>query len=81
MTHTIAFFITPHGFGHASRATGLMQAIAQQVPDSKFIVFSTIPEWFFHEARLQVKTIPLQCDVGVVQKHLSLKILKPLSKN
>lgn len=68
MTQTIAFFITPHGFGHASRATGLMQAISQQIPDSKFIVFSTIPEWFFQEARLQVKTIPLQCDVGVVQK-------------
>ena len=68
MTQTIAFFITPHGFGHASRATGLMQAIAQQIPDSEFIVFSTIPEWFYQEAHLQVKTIPLQCDVGVVQK-------------
>ncbi len=68
MTQTIAFFITPHGFGHASRATGLMQALAQQVPDSEFIVFSTIPKWFFQEAHLRVKTIPLQCDVGVVQK-------------
>ena len=76
MTQTIAFFITPHGFGHASRATGLMQAIAHQIPESEFIVFSTIPDWFFQEARLQVKTIPLQCDVGFVQKTPFIEDLK-----
>ena len=43
----IAYFITPHGFGHASRACAVMSAIHQNENNIHFDIFTTIPEWFF----------------------------------
>jgi len=68
MTKNIAYFITPHGFGHASRATGVMQAIQQSIPEAHFTIFSTLPNWFFEESQIKAEVIPTNCDVGVVQK-------------
>ena len=46
----IAYFISPHGFGHAARASAVIQAIADLFPDIQFEIFTTVPEWFFKES-------------------------------
>ena len=50
MTHTnrYAFFVTPHGFGHAGRASAVMSAILARQPDAFFEIFTRVPDWFFH---------------------------------
>lgn len=65
---TVAYFITSHGFGHASRATAVMQAIQRQQPEVKFLIFTTVPEWFFADQRLTTyEYIPSTHDVGLAQ--------------
>lgn len=46
--HRFAFFVTPHGYGHAARASAVMEAIRQQQPDAFFEIFTRVPEWFFN---------------------------------
>ena len=47
---SIAYFISSHGFGHAARATAVMQAIAENDPSVRFDIFTAVPSWFFHES-------------------------------
>lgn len=63
----IAYFISPHGFGHAARACAVMTALAAQQP-CQFEIFTTVPEWFFAESLLYPFTYhTCQTDVGLVQ--------------
>ena len=65
---TIAYFISPHGFGHASRATAVMQAMQRKENSIVFTIFTTVPEWFFADQGLnQYEFIPSLHDVGLVQ--------------
>ena len=43
----IAYFISPHGFGHAARAAAVMQAISDTDAAVGFEIFTTVPSWFF----------------------------------
>jgi hypothetical protein len=67
-TEAIAYFISPHGFGHAARASAVMNAVHAVDPTIRFEIFTTVPPWFFEESL----TVPyayhtLQTDVGLVQ--------------
>lgn len=67
--HSIGYFISPHGFGHAARASAVMAAMHGVNPSIRFEIFTTIPEWFF----LQSLSGPFtyhSCltDVGMVQE-------------
>jgi hypothetical protein len=64
----IACFISPHGFGHAARAAALMDALARTDLRPVFEIFTTVPDWFFHDSL----SAPFHChrlktDVGFVQ--------------
>jgi hypothetical protein len=48
----IAVFITPHGFGHAARASAVMLELHQMVPELIFHIYTQVPEWFFIESQL-----------------------------
>jgi hypothetical protein len=66
---TIAWFISAHGFGHAARASALMAAIRRIRPDAEFLVYTTVPAWFFDDPAIQpLRVRNLETDVGVVQK-------------
>jgi UDP:flavonoid glycosyltransferase YjiC (YdhE family) len=64
----VAFFVSGHGYGHATRASTVMAALRQRAPELHFHVFSDAPAWVFaaslsggfthHSARV---------DVGLVQ--------------
>lgn len=65
----VAFYITGHGFGHAKRMTIVASVLAEQVPDLRLTIISTVPEWLL---RLNL-AVPFQLrvralDVGVIQR-------------
>jgi UDP:flavonoid glycosyltransferase YjiC (YdhE family) len=69
----IAYFISPHGFGHAARAAAVMNALDRQHPKIHFEVFSLVPRWFFSESLTAPFTYhSLLTDIGLAQES-SLK--------
>jgi UDP:flavonoid glycosyltransferase YjiC (YdhE family) len=66
----VAYFITPHGFGHAARACAVMEALHRAKTGLFFEVFTTIPEWFFRESLdCNIAYHPFVSDVGLIQKN------------
>lgn len=67
--HRIAYFITPHGFGHAARASAVMDAVSKTDPSVSFDIFTTVPRWFFEDSFSgRFAYHEFQTDVGLVQK-------------
>jgi L-arabinokinase len=63
----IVFYVSGHGFGHASRDVELVNAIAAADPDARFVARTMIPDWLFARARTTVDVQPLATDTGLVQ--------------
>lgn len=64
----LAYFITPHGFGHAARACAVLEALAGRCPHLRPELFTTVPRWFFEESLGRVFGYhPCPCDLGLVQ--------------
>jgi hypothetical protein len=71
----VAYFVSPHGFGHAARACAVMSAVARCAPDVRFEVFTEVPEWFFLDSLSGRFTYhSLRSDVGLIQRS-------PLTEN
>ena len=65
---TVVFYISGHGFGHASRSIEIINALVERRPDARIIVRSQAAPWLFSlSARPGVALEPLPCDTGVVQ--------------
>ncbi len=65
---SIAYFITSHGFGHAARASAVMNAIYARWPYVSFEIFTLTPQWFFTNClKAPFAWHPQQTDVGLVQ--------------
>lgn len=66
---SIAYFISPHGYGHAARACAVMAAMHKLNPSIKFQIFTTIPEWFFEQSIAGIFSYHnLLTDIGIVQE-------------
>jgi UDP-N-acetylglucosamine:LPS N-acetylglucosamine transferase len=64
----IAYFISAHGFGHATRAAAVMEAIAASDASIQFEIFTTVPPWLFEDSLGAPATYhALQTDIGLVQ--------------
>ncbi|MCC7362474.1 MAG: hypothetical protein IT317_23540 [Anaerolineales bacterium] len=64
----IAYFVTAHGFGHATRACAVMAALRARRPGLALHVFTQAPEWLFTESVPGgVSYHAATTDVGVVQ--------------
>ncbi len=64
----VAYFVSPHGFGHAARACAVMSELARRRPALRFDVISTVPAWFFGQSlEGGVEVHRLATDVGLVQ--------------
>ena len=62
-----AFFVTPHGFGHASRAVAVAESLTRRLPTCQFEFFTTVPK---HHIAASVENFhyqTLDCDIGLVQ--------------
>jgi len=65
----IAFFVSPHGFGHAARACSVVEAIHDVQPNVSFEVFTTVPPWFFEQSlSAPFSYHELVTDIGMVQQ-------------
>lgn len=65
----IAYFVSPHGFGHAARAAAVMQAISDIDASVGFEIFTTVPAWFFQDSMsASFNCHALLTDIGLVQK-------------
>jgi hypothetical protein len=65
----LAFFITPHGFGHAARACAVMEALHEREPALRFELFTQTPPWFFEQTLPGLFSYyPLTTDIGLVQE-------------
>jgi hypothetical protein len=64
----VAYFISPHGFGHAARSCAVMDALVRRRPAMRFDLFTEVPRWFFSESLPRCFTYHrLTSDVGLVQ--------------
>jgi len=68
------FYISGHGFGHAARATQVVNTLARLEPAVRIVIRASVPEWFLR-ASLQTPAEISRCetDTGVVQ-HDGLSI-------
>jgi hypothetical protein len=64
----VAYFISPHGFGHAARACAVMAEMLHFRPGLRFDLFTEVPEWFFADSLPECFAYHrLSSDVGMVQ--------------
>jgi len=64
----VAFYITGHGFGHATRMAAVASALAEQVPGLRLTFITTAPEWLLRlNLSSEFRIRPRALDVGVIQ--------------
>ncbi len=67
---TIAYFVTPHGYGHAARSSAVMAALREQLPQIRFEIFTQVPLAFFEDSVSQpLGYHSLLTDIGLAQKN------------
>jgi UDP:flavonoid glycosyltransferase YjiC (YdhE family) len=64
----IACFISPHGFGHATRTIAILEALQTTKPDLRIHLITTVPETLFQSTSLHYRYHPVTVDVGLLQK-------------
>lgn len=73
MIHRIACFISPHGFGHATRTIAVLAALRQRCPEVVVDIFTTVPEHLFAASLKNYTYHFLMTDIGLVQ-HDALQV-------
>lgn len=69
MKKRISFFISSHGFGHASRESAIMAKLNQLDHDLDIDIYSETPEWFFKDSGVHFDHyFNSHTDVGMIQK-------------
>jgi L-arabinokinase len=73
----VVFYISGHGFGHASREIELINTLAARLPTCDIVVRTSAARWIFDRTvRVPFTRIEGACDTGVVQidsLHLDAK--------
>ncbi len=65
---TLVFYISSHGFGHATRQIEVINTLLETRPDLRVIVRTAAPTWLFERSvRHPVLVQPVETDTGVVQ--------------
>lgn len=68
--YRIAYFITPHGYGHAARAAAVMDALSSLDRQIGFEIFTQVPLWFFEDLlEYPFGYHALLTDIGLAQKN------------
>lgn len=66
---SIAYFISPHGYGHAARASAVIERCHELDNSLRFEIFTLVPEWFFRDSfNLPFGYHAVLTDIGMVQK-------------
>jgi len=68
LAQAIVFYISGHGFGHASRSIEVINAVLAKRPEVRVGVRTSAPRWLFDlSVKGKVAYSTLECDTGVVQ--------------
>ena len=68
MGPAVVFYISGHGFGHASRAIEVINALVDRRPDLRVIIRSSVAPWLVaRTARRGVALETIEVDTGIVQ--------------
>ena len=49
LSTTVAYFISPHGFGHAARSVAVMEELSRIRVNQRFQIFTTVLAAFAHQ--------------------------------
>ena len=64
----LVFYISGHGFGHATRDLEVIRHIHQQRPDARIVVRTEVPRWFLERsARTSIDVQACETDTGIAQ--------------
>ena len=76
---SLIFYVSGHGFGHASRSIEVINALIARQPDLRVIVRSPVASWLVQRtAHPSVELMPVETDTGIVQLD-SLRLDAPAS--
>ncbi len=65
---SVVYYVSGHGFGHASRSIEIINALVERRPDLRIVVRSSVAPWLVaRTARAGVDLSPAEVDTGVVQ--------------
>ena len=65
---SVVFYISGHGFGHASRSIEIINALIDRRPELRVVIRSSVAPWLVHRtAHPGVTLSPAEVDTGVVQ--------------
>ena len=68
MAAAIVFYVSGHGFGHASRTIEVINAVLAHRPETRIGVRTSAPRWLFDlTVKGKIAFSTLECDTGVVQ--------------
>lgn len=68
MMHPLVWYVSGHGFGHASREIEIINAVRDRQPDVPIVVRTAAKRWIFDlTLRSAIDFQPSECDTGVVQ--------------
>ena len=71
----ILFYITGHGFGHATRTIEVINRLRSTERRFQPVISTTVPEWLFRrEVNGDLQYVLCDNDVGAVQKDWKAKI-------
>jgi hypothetical protein len=66
---TLVFYISGHGFGHASREIEVINAVHARVPEARIIVRTSAARWLFDRTlRGPAEVQSAVCDTGAIQQ-------------
>jgi L-arabinokinase len=69
MPQSVVFYVSGHGFGHASRDIEVINALLARRPDLDIHVRTYAPRWLFDlTVRGRVRYERVECDTGVIQR-------------
>src|SRR5690349_21229035 len=64
----LAFYVSGHGFGHASRQVEIINTVARRAPDAAFLIRSTTAPWLLERTlTVPFSLDPQPVDTGVAQ--------------
>jgi hypothetical protein len=64
----VFFYISGHGFGHASREIEVINALGARLPDHRIVVRTSAARWIFDRTvRVPFTLIEGPCDTGIIQ--------------
>lgn len=65
---SVVFYVSGHGFGHASRSIEIINALIDRRPELRVVIRSSVAPWLVaRTARSSVELSPVEVDTGVVQ--------------